>query len=262
MFAKDVFIAFLLQIVFTIGVIVVFGLLISLCNKGFYSNFRWHASAVCHVTGFIGTPVHELSHALFCVIFGHRIIEIKLFQISSSDGTLGYVRHTYNKRNLYQQIGNFFISIAPILVIAAIMFVIAWFMLPGFSNTLSSLPATVEAVDFMPLLKNIWEIIKAFFSLITTWQWWVFVVIGLFLCLHMTLSPADIRGMWTGLVLLLIVLLVADVILEAVGASVLTSFTGVVMSIGGYLSSIMIISLMISVLYLVVSIPFRFIIRR
>ncbi|MCD8307530.1 MAG: metalloprotease family protein [Clostridia bacterium] len=261
MFAKDVFLSLLLQIVFTVGIIVIFGLLISLCNRAFYSNFKRHGITVCYITGFIGTPVHELSHALFCLIFGHRIVEMKLFQVSSSDGTLGYVTHTYNKRNIYQNIGNFFIGIAPILVIAAIMFVIAYFLLPSFTDTLHTLPATIEEVQFVPLVKNIWEIIKSFFSLIGTWQWWVFLIIGLFLCLHMTLSTEDIKGAWSGFITLVILLLVVDLILEAIGAAVLTSFTSAFMSIGGYLLAIMLISLIISLLYLLISVPFRFILK-
>ncbi|MCD8295070.1 MAG: metalloprotease family protein [Clostridia bacterium] len=258
---KDVLISLLLQIVFTVGVIVIFGLLIGFCNKAFYSNFKRHARAVCYATGFIGTPVHELSHALFCLIFGHRITRIVLFQINSADGTLGYVEHAYNKRNVYQNIGNFFIGVAPILVISVIMFVIAYFLLPAFVDTLGTLPASIEDVEFVPLMKNIWEIIKTFFSLIGTWQWWVFFVIGLFLCLHMTLSTADIKGAWSGFVLLLIVLLIVDIILEAVSGGLLTSFTSVVISIGGYLLSIMLISLIISLLYLIISFVFRIFIR-
>lgn len=34
---------------------------------------------------------------------------------SRNDNVLGYVRHSYNKNSLYQTIGNFFISIAPLI---------------------------------------------------------------------------------------------------------------------------------------------------
>ena len=80
--ALDIFISFLLQVAFTVGIIFLFGWLIALCNKVFYSNFGRYGHIVCYITGFIGTPIHELSHALFCLIFGHKILEIKLFQIS------------------------------------------------------------------------------------------------------------------------------------------------------------------------------------
>ena len=96
----DILLGFLLQILFTIGLIVLVGFLIALCNKKFYSNLGGLGMTACYVTGCIGTPIHELSHALFCLIFGHKITEIKLFQINSDDGTLGYVKHSYNSYRL------------------------------------------------------------------------------------------------------------------------------------------------------------------
>ena len=106
----ELFSNFLAQMVMTIGMIILFGFLIATFNKMFYRNFGSNALTVCYVTGAIGTPVHELAHALMCVIFRHRIDEIKLFQISSDDGTLGYVAHSWNPKNLYQSAGNFFIG--------------------------------------------------------------------------------------------------------------------------------------------------------
>ncbi len=252
-FVTDVLISFVVQIVFTVGVIFLFGWIISLCNRRFYANFRSHGYAVQCITGCIGTPVHELSHALFCVIFGHKIQEIKLFQINSGDGNLGYVKHSYNRKNLYQNIGNFFIGIAPILVISIILYVIAYFLLPGFGAALYDLTGSIEEVGFVALLENIWAVIVAFFSLITTWQWWVFLLIGLFLALHMTLSKEDIRGAVSGLIFLLIIVLVVDIILRIIGDGVLTTFTSVVVSAGGYLICIMLISLIIDIILLVVS---------
>ena len=58
--------------------------------------------------GWLGTPVHELGHALFALLFGHKITAIKLFSPNPTAGTLGYISHTWNKKNLYQVMGNFF----------------------------------------------------------------------------------------------------------------------------------------------------------
>lgn len=252
-FIINVLTAFALQIVFTVGIVVVFGLLIAFCNKRFYANFGIHARAVCYITGFIGTPVHELSHALFCVIFGHKIEEIKLFQINSSDGTLGYVKHNYNRRNIYQRIGNFFIGIAPILVISAILYAVAYFLLPAFVSEVNALSASVSTVSFTVLLKNIGTVVCSFFSLITTWQWWVFLLVGLFLALHMTLSGADIKGALSGLIFLLIIVLVMDIILAAIGGTVLATVTSAIVSAGSYLICFMIISLIISLILVALS---------
>ena len=80
----DILLSFLLQIAFTVGIIVLFGFLIALCNKKFYANFGSRALRVCYITGAIGTPLHESAHALMCLLFGHKIVEIKFFQINSA----------------------------------------------------------------------------------------------------------------------------------------------------------------------------------
>ena len=115
-FVVELIVNFALQMLFTLGFIFLFGKVIALCNARFYQNFGSRGQAVCIATGFIGTPVHEASHALMCLIFGHKITEIKFFQPNSSDGTLGYVSHSYNPKNLYQKVGNLFFDLAPTLL--------------------------------------------------------------------------------------------------------------------------------------------------
>ena len=41
--------------------------------------------------------------------------EIRLFQPDLETGVLGYVNHSYNKRNMYKVLGNYFIGVAPIV---------------------------------------------------------------------------------------------------------------------------------------------------
>lgn len=244
----DILLGFLLQILFTIGLIVLVGFLIALCNKKFYSNLGGLGMTACYVTGCIGTPIHELSHALFCLIFGHKITEIKLFQINSDDGTLGYVKHSYNSKNIYQRIGNFFIGVAPILVISALLYLIAWLLMPKFVVELSILSASVNYADFGDVFGYVWAIIQTFFAGIITWQWWVFVVIGIFHALHMTLSGADIKGALSGLVFLLIALLVVDVIIGLISQSALNAFTRFIISAGSGLLCFLMLALIISVI--------------
>ncbi len=241
--AYNIFIGFLLQVLLTVGVIALFGYVMSLLNKRFYANFGRHATAACYITGFVGTPVHELSHALMCVIFGHKITAIKLFQISD-DGMLGYVEHSYNRKNIYQRIGNFFIGIAPIVCISALLYLAAYLLLPTFTSSVSNISFSfAEAGAAFPA---IWTCIVAFFKSAVTWQWWVFVLVGMLLALHMTLSAADIRGAMSGLAVLLAALFIVDLVLGLISTELITAFTGVIVNIGCYLICFFAIALIIS----------------
>lgn len=69
--------------------------------------------------GFLGIMIHEASHLLMALVFGHHVDQFRLVRIPTADNdTLGYVHHTWNNRNLYQNMGNLFIGVAPILVAA------------------------------------------------------------------------------------------------------------------------------------------------
>jgi hypothetical protein len=77
------------QLIYTIGLIAVFGLAVGLLNKAFYKLVGYKfGRIVCIATGFIGVPIHEIGHALFCLLFGHKITEIKLYQPNSTDGSI------------------------------------------------------------------------------------------------------------------------------------------------------------------------------
>ena len=254
----DILISFLLQLVFTVGVIFLCGFLIACCNRAFYGNFGRRGRAVCYITGFFGTPVHELSHALMCILFGHKIVDMKLFQVSDEDGTLGYVAHTYNRRNIYQQIGNFFIGIAPIVVITALLYLVAWLLLPAMTSEFFSAIGNINLSEgFVSVMVCLFHAIGVFFSYAVQWQWWVFLLIGMLLSLHMTLSGADIKGALGGLALVAVLLFAADLIMGLISMPVLNTFTQYCMVAAGYLLSFFAIALVFALLALIISLPFR-----
>lgn len=253
---------FALQNLVTIGAIVLFGFAIALCNRCFYSNFGSRGTAVCYITGIVGTPVHEGSHALMCLLFGHKIVEMKLFQIGD-DGTLGYVAHTYRKGNIYQRMGNFFIGIAPVLVISAILYGFAYLLMPNMINTLNGNADLNYAFgSFGGFFSYIGTVIKAFFIEIKTWQWWVFIFIGALLCLHMTLSNADIKSAWGGFVIVIILSLLFNIILGFIKSEWLEICTRQIVKLGSILVSILTLSLFISLVAVVFSLLMRLIFFR
>lgn len=256
----QILLSYFLQVGLIFGTIFLFGFLIALCNRAFYANFGSHARAVCYVTGFIGVPIHELSHALMCVLFGHHIVKIKLFQIGAEDGTLGYVTHTYSKRNIYQRIGNFFIGIAPIVVITAILFLLAWLLLPGMVADLSAATGSAaQSGKVMDMLLNIPHTVKTFFSFIGTWQWWVFVGIGMLLALHMTLSGADIKNALSGMIFVFLTMFIVDIALGYADIALLNRATSYLLTGAGYMICFFSMALVIDLIALVFSLIVHFI---
>ena len=251
---------FALQNLVTIGAIILFGFAIALCNKCFYRNFGSRGAAVCYITGIVGTPVHECSHALMFIIFRHRIDEIKLFQIGD-DGTLGYVYHSYRKNSIYQRIGNFFIGIAPILVISAMLYGFAFLLMPNMIHSLNDNADLNQAFSsFGGFFSYIWNAIKAFFAQIVTWQWWVFILIGSFLCLHMTLSGADIKSAWGGFVIITVLSLIFDIIWGLIKLDWLVQYTQEIVKLGSILVSILMLSLFISLIAVLFSLLVRLVV--
>ncbi|MBE7089199.1 MAG: hypothetical protein E7362_00135 [Clostridiales bacterium] len=255
--------SYLLQILFTIGIIVLFGFIIAKLNSLFYSNMGPFGKTACYVTGFIGTPVHECAHALFCIIFGHKITAIKLFQISSDDGTLGYVSHTYNKKNIYHRIGSFFIGIAPILVISAILYLLAYLLVPSMtSKMLIESQKISDSGDVLSVLTSVWNSIKVYFSHFGDYKWWIFLIISIFLVLHMTLSKADIKNSLSGLGFLLAIIFIVDLIVGLISMKALSSMTSGFIYVGGILICFFIMSIIVSICAVIFSFLLRFIIRR
>lgn len=165
-----------------------------------------------YLTGWIGTPVHEIGHAVFCVLFGHRIVEIRLFSPNSEDGTLGFVHHKFNPKNLYQSAGRFFVGAGPMIFGSVILFLFTFILQEGSFSVLAS-PVSLFGRDFIPALKDSTLFLTAVYSNLlemgnwVSWQWYAFLYFSLCVSAHMQLSLSDLRGMLGGGVVLLTVLL-------------------------------------------------------
>lgn len=257
------------QLLFTVGIIVIFGFITAIGRRGFSRIIGPGGDRVVNYgTGFIGTPVHELSHALACVVFGHKIVEMRLYSPNSGDGSLGYVNHSYNPKNLYHRIGNFFIGIAPILGGSAVLLLLMRFMVPAVHVEVMGILGSVHLTEGFFSLSTLTaylaasvEMILAIFNpanLSNVW-WWVFVILAIMISSHMELSGADIKGSVSGVITLALLFLAADCILSLVGASTLLSFTATIMSFGATVAGFLVISLVFSLILLLVALVVRII---
>ena len=191
--------------------------------------------------GWLGTIVHELGHAIFCIVFGHKITAMKLFDPDPKTGTLGYVEHSYNSANVYQQVGNFFIGIGPILLGTAIIYFLSYLLL-GLNpfnlavnfNIASSHIYSWDAL--MQIFQVLWtssvSLLREVFSWhnLAAWQFYVFIYLAFAIGSSITLSPPDIKGALKGFIIILILIFIFN--LATVWAGDFTS--NMVTGIAGY----------------------------
>ena len=193
-----------------IGTFVLFGIIYNFIEKrnSSYIQAAFGFEGIL-ITGIIGTTIHELSHYLMALIFGHKIGEVKLFRPRAAkiDGVLGFVEHRYNKRSLYQRIGNFFIGIAPMIFGTVAISISFKLLLPEMFSKLN----ISEYIDLINKnnLKDIYLLLEQNFKLLfnmvfsiynlTNFRFWIFIFIMYSISTHMSLSTADLKNSSSGL---------------------------------------------------------------
>ena len=141
-----------------------------------------------------GVIIHELGHVLFCLIFGHKVLEVKFFENDPDRNRLGYVNHRYNPASFYQRIGNFFIGTGPIWFGVGCIFLFSILLLP------SGMIGIGE--DLPELLKNFFSgFLSGDFWL--SWKTWLWFYLSFSITVHITLSKSDFVGAWDGLFLVI-----------------------------------------------------------
>jgi len=223
----------------------------------FISNLRGKAFAASighkaelFLTGWIGVPVHEMGHAVFCFIFRHKITEAKFFS-PKEDGTMGYVKHEFNPKSSYQKIGNFFIGISPMLFGTVVIYALLGILLPEY------LPEELSG----SIAETGWGIFRNFFSFsnFNDLRFWIFIYLSLGIASHMKLSVQDFKGARSGFITLLCLIflinLIANMFLDFGLKSISISqwFTTQISVLLALLYSIMLYALVLSVLYLLFS---------
>lgn len=202
------------------GVIILIGLLLGILRTNLIKNLqKSFGSSAVMITAVIGVPIHELSHAIFAILFGHKVNDIKLFQKPDENGVMGYVDHSYNKKNIYQQIGNFFIGIGPILGGAISIIVLMHFMIPKSYNQFIQILiknihiTTLNKTVLDAILTSYGELIKTIFlpqNLMNPY-FYMFLFVSIAISSHMSLSYADIKGAYKGLVAIFLSLLLLNI---------------------------------------------------
>ena len=114
--------------------------------------------------GGIGVCLHELSHLVMALIFGHRIQSFKLLVMPWNLGknganSMGYVNHSWNEKSAYQSLGNLFVGTAPIWGCTAALLGLSWLMIPDITSLSSQLTLSP---DISVLAASVWNLLRNF----------------------------------------------------------------------------------------------------
>lgn len=250
-----------------LGIFVIFGFIFNVIeNKNNQLIQRALGEKIIIFTGFIGTVVHEVSHMIIALIFNHKIVKVELFRPRKykEDGILGFVKSTYNPNSIYQQVGNFFIGIAPMIFGTLTI----WLLFIIFSNNIYTmflnymniglytnyLQSSNYSGFFDLLVHDVFLLLKTIFSFDYIFN--VNHLIMLFLIYsistHMTLSLADLKGSFKGLLVCFIVVFVITFLGKILGVSnIFTS--SIVFKINLYIFLFLMLGLFFSLLTIFIS---------
>jgi hypothetical protein len=254
-FIKDLLLATLGQMVSLFAGLFIFGLLIQLVSQlTFKSLERSFGGKGVYLLAWLGTPLHELGHALFCVIFGHRIEEIKFFSPDPATGTLGYVNHSWNRKNPWHVLGNFFIGVGPMLLGCAALFAIFYFLIPGSAGLRDTVSVSTGAVSsnspvsgyFNVFGDSALAIIRLIFTFdnLSTWRFWLFLYLSVCVSGNIRLSWADVKGSLSGLGCIVVPFLLMNFILLLIGISSNDFFAPAAASLGAVYSVLLLALIM------------------
>lgn len=217
---------FLKIALYPIAAILVCGFVVWGCERLFVKLLGRGGFKAVLISSIIGTPVHELGHALMCLVFGHKVKKMVLWQSRSADGTLGYVQHTYNNRNLYQRLGNLFIGTGPIFSGVAVLSLLLFFAFPGtwnayFSSATALVGANASVGSILSSgLRIIPNMIAEFSNKsVSVWLRIPAVLAMLSVSLHINLSPADIKGSASAFPPYLVIALLVTVVTLLIGTT-------------------------------------------
>jgi hypothetical protein len=271
-FVKDLLLATLGQIASLFLGIVIFGLLIHFISQlTFKSLGNTYGPWGTYFVAWLGTPIHELGHALFCLIFGHRIEDMQIFKADPNSDTLGYVYHTWNPKNPYHVLGNFFIGIGPVVLGCAVLFGLFYLLIPDSSSAWHTVITNISSVEkgssagsyLVVFRDSALSIIKLIFTWenLGLWRFWVFLYLSVCISSNIRLSWADFKGSLAGLGCVVMPFLILNLILFLAGRTTDYVFPYTASVLGGIYSLLILALIMVVIgfimIYLLMSILYR-----
>ena len=187
--------------------------------------FRTMASAIglrplVYSTGWIGAPVHEISHLVVLLLFRIKVIAFKPFSPDLKNGHLGYVISEPNPRNPFHWLGYSLSGIAPVIGGISSILLLGLHLLPGLDQAITELLATsiddqsISAHGYLSIAAaTTYDGIRFLFdsSNLGRWQFYVFLYLATCVFCHFAPSRQDMHGIGPGLAVLIILALIGNI---------------------------------------------------
>jgi len=227
-FMRDLVVATFGQMASLFAGIFIFGLLINIISRlTMRSLEKSFGRTGVYSVAWLGTPVHELGHIIFCLIFLHKIVEVKFFEPDPATGTLGYVSHSWNRSNPWQVLGNLFIGIGPVILGCLVLLAIFYLLIPDSQQAWESISRSIGQAEGdhsivsygAILLDSMLSMARLIFipSNLISWKFWLFCYLSICVASNIKLSLADIRGSFSGLGYFILIFLIINLVSLLVG---------------------------------------------
>lgn len=265
------FLTYYIQVLFcTIGLLILCGFVSEMLRRAFYYLLGGaNGFKIIKGVSIIGTPVHEFGHAMMCVVFGHKIHEVKFYSPEPADESgyvqLGYVNHSYNKKNLYQSLGTLFIGLGPIFsgigVVTLVLYLCFPHAIAGFFS--ASFSALSSGDSFFSVL---WEGIKLPINMFKEDGFFLWKILGVFVIfsvtMHVTLSGADIKNSVRGLLIYLVLAFLFAFVTSLFGKTVVGAIGRALNIFALYCAAVYVVFYVFSLIILLVALAVYFIRKR
>ncbi len=160
------FLEYYLQILIFTGVLpLVLGVAVYFCNRAFCSLVGYRRGRpILFFLHAILTPIREFAHLVACMVTFHHVHDFRLLNLRDPEGELGFVEHSYNRKNPIAVFGNYLFAVLPAAfgLFLAMVVVLTCFR-GAFGGLSASVSALVEseaglgaylklAIDFLPAM--------------------------------------------------------------------------------------------------------------
>ncbi len=257
--------AFARQLVLGFGLVAILGVLLSLSQRWIFLYLYRVIGlrGVVWSTGWLGTPIHELSHVIVAVACGIKVTKVQLYDPDPDDGKLGFVRYIkpeLKPTQLHKVVGTFLLGIAPLFGGGLVLLSVLYLVCPGaplvfeaarkYAQMVVSAPPDAVLRGFVELLRTTYHAI--FLQGALSWRPWVFLYVSMCVGAHLAPSRADMEGGLVGFLVVLGLGLFANAIALLLGANPQTAGLAIA-RFTGPLAALLLIALVLNAGNLVLS---------